>query len=340
MSIEAAPLRDTISAAFDSVTADEATPAPAPEPAAPAAEPALASPAAEAPAQPKEDATGRLHAADGKFASKQPAQPQAPAPAPLPERKRPTTWKKEMWDAYDKLDPQLADYILQREQEYTRGVSTYAQEWQRAKPLMEAIAPFNEILKQHNIEPAKHVGALLAAHQQLVLGSPEAKLAMFARLAQDYQVPLGNLLQQGQDGQWYLNQPQMPAPQPGIRPEDIDARVKAALEQQKIDSEIAAFPAAHPHYEAVRETMARLLDAGIANGLEDAYARALRMPEYESLAGPKPDQQEAARKQAQVARRNAVSTPSATPVAGASPAGQSLRGMIESAFDQHAAGRV
>lgn len=343
--IEEAPLRDTISAAFDSVTADEATQASAPEDAAPAAEPAAAQPAAEAPAQIKEDATGRLHAPDGKFAPKQPAQPQAQAQAqpaaPAPERKRPSTWKKEMWEAYDKLDPQLADYILQREQEYTKGVSTYAQEWQRARPLLEAIAPFDSVLKQHNLDPAQHVGALLSAHQQLVLGSPEQKLAMFAKLAQDYQVPLGNLLYQGQDGQWYMQQPQQAAPQPTLRPEDIDARIKSVFEQQQIDSEVAAFPATHPHYEAVRETMARLLDAGIASGLEDAYARALLMPEHSTLVEPpKPDPQEEARKRAEAARRSAVSPRSATPLATSAPAGSSLRATIENAFDQHAAGRV
>lgn len=324
--IEAAPLRDTLSAAFDSVTADEATPEPAP------AEPAVAE---TVPSEPKQDATGRLHAPDGKFATKQAPEPQAPV-----ERKRPSTWKKEMWEHYDKLDPQLADYILQREQEYTKGVSTYAQEWQRAKPLMEAIAPFEAVLKQHNLDPAKHAASLMAAHQQLVMGTPEAKLAMFARLANDYQVPLGNLLYQGQDGQWYLNQPQMPATQPGIKPEDIDARVKAAIEQQQINTEVAAFPMTHPHYDAVRETMARLLDAGIANGLEDAYARALLMPEHKHLEAPKPDPQEDARKRAEIARRNAVSTRSATPLASASPASTNLRAQIEAAFDQHTAGRV
>ena len=67
-------------------------------------------------------------------------------------RSRPTTWKKEylpIWDkltAGEQLTPEeslkLAEYSNQRESEYKKGVSTYKQEADNAKSLVEAIAPF------------------------------------------------------------------------------------------------------------------------------------------------------------------------------------------------------
>src|SRR6267378_5934895 len=52
---------------------------------------------------------------------------------------RPSTWKKDYWDKYDKLEPDLRAYILQRENEYKTGVSTYKGEAEAAKTLKAAI---------------------------------------------------------------------------------------------------------------------------------------------------------------------------------------------------------
>lgn len=310
---------------------------------------------AEAPPQdiaPQETAEAkaeRLRDEAGRFVAKTDAVTQPVTPQEKPRPQRPNTWKKEHWESYDKLaaeNPQLAEYILQRESEFTKGVSTYKQEWDRAKPLLEAMAEFQPLLQQHNIEPTQWIRNLGHAHRMLATGTPEQRLQMFHRLAQDYQVPLQALV--GAQGQY------TPPPQPAIDPNEIDRRIEARLREQATQAEINAFASnkeKYPHFEEVRDTMAGLLQSGLAEGLGDAYEAALRHPRHATIFTSLQEQQrqsedaraaEERRKQAELARRKAVSprstTPTASSASGNAPKG--IRASIESAFDSVAAGRI
>lgn len=362
-------LRDTIESAVDSVIQPETppeTPAPAPAEVAP-----VETPAAPTAAERARDEKGRFaeeKQAKGPVNAKPPAAPVAQAPAPqtpqlpaAPKIQRPSTWKKDHWEAYDKLateNPALAQYILQRESEFAKGVSTYKQEWESAKPLLDAMAPFMPLLEQHKIAPGQWISRLGEAHRQLAMGSPEQKLSMFAKLAQDYGVPIEQMFVRGQDGQIYRNpslQATQVAPQAqGIRQEDVQQLIKQSLAEQQSQSAIEAFAAdkeKHPHFDEVRDTMAGLLQAGLAEGLDDAYEAALRHPRHAELYKAMQEQQrqqdearqaEERRKQAEAARRKAVSPRSATPTgaAGLGEGKKALRDTISAAFDERVAGRV
>lgn len=313
------------------------------------------------------DESGRL--LPGKAARQDPAaepekaaQPQVAAaqatatPAAAPKIPRPSSWKKDYWDHWDKLDPAVAQYINQREQEAVKGVSTYKAEFDRLKPLDEAMSEFMPILQQHGIEPTQWIRNLGNAHRMLAMGSPEQKLSMFAKLAQDYQIPVQNLFVQGQDGRLYLN-PQVQAFQPQQQQQaqqpDIASLIDQKLEERALYRTIAEFeseaPEKYPHYEAVKQTMAGLLQAEIATDLEDAYQQALKLPRHADLYAQDQEQEQRLRaerdaqekaKQVARARSQAVSPRSGTPTAAAqgaqSPKG--IRAALESAFDEHAGG--
>lgn len=281
--------------------------------------------------------------------------PQGPEAAPVADRPpRPSTWKKDYWEHWDKIDPKLAQYLVQRESEFAKGVSTYKQEWDNAKPLIDAIAPFRQVLEQNGVQPAQWITNLGNAHQRLAMGSPQEKAAMFVKLAQDYQVPLQSLFTQGPDGGVYLNTQHlqnMPAAQQPQQP-DVRKMVSELLQEERAQAELRAFASnqqQYPHFEAVRETMAGLLQAGLADDLASAYQAALRHPRHadiyeteQRLAREAEEKRVAEERQkaAQVARRNTVSVRSATPTAGAtSSGGKGLRDQLSEAFDQ-AAGRV
>lgn len=340
-------LRDTIAQAVDSV---ESAKDPGEVTAQPTKDPADTQEVkAAVPAEPTED---RPRGPDGKFVPKETAPVEAPKP-----RQRPSTWKKELWEAYDKLDPQVAEYILERENQYTNGVSTYKKEWERAQPLLNALAPFMPDLEKSRIAPDQFVTNLASAHRALAYGTPEQKMAMFQRLANDYGVPLQSMFQQGQDGRVYFTPPQ-PQPQQGITPDDVNKIVQERLMEQTTQHEVTQFKAAkdangqplHPHFEAVKDTMAGLLQAGLADDLQSAYQASIRMPKHADIFEAQQRQQREAEekriaeekaKEAQRARRNAVSTRSATPtgaVAGDQPKG--LRATIASAVEERMAGRI
>lgn len=367
---EQATLSDTLRASFDEHIPTE-TPEPAPVPAAaPGGEtqPATATPAADE----------RPRGPDGKFVEKK-AEPTAatatastqtkptgsaatPAPAvgtPAPLA-RPSSWKKELEPQWAALPPDVQKYVLQREGEFAKGVSTYKTEWDNARPLIEAMRPFAPLLQQHGIKADQWISSLGNAHVALAQGSPEQKLSMFLKLAQDYQVPVQNLFQQGQDGKVYFNpqvQPhQAPAPQARApQAQDVERIIEQKFAQQAAVQSLAQFeaeaPQKYPHYETVKADMARLLEAGFARDYPSAYQAAVRLPEHSEIFDAIQEQERAAKvaetqkaqaEAAQRARRNTVSPRTATPATTAKTNGKKdLRGTLEDAFEEHAgAGRV
>jgi len=330
-------LRDTISSAFDTVTA-EATQTQTPQT---TVDTQTQSTQAQTDAERARDAAGRFAKA---AEHQQSSQTQVTA-----RPQRPSSWKKDYWEHWDKLDPKLAEYLSQREQEFAKGVSTYKQEWDQAKPLVDAVAPFMPILQQHNIKPNEWISNLGHAHQALVMGSPEQKLSMFLKLAQDYQVPLESLFAQGQDGRVYFNPQVQPYQAPQAPQQDMRRVVQELLFEQQATQEIQQFSKRgdFPYFEQVRETMAGLLQQGLVDDLESAYHAALRMPRHSDLyeqaqakqreADEQRKRDEAA-KAAANARAKAVSVKSSTPTGPVTSAdGKGLRSTIEKAFDEYSA---
>jgi hypothetical protein len=142
--------------------------------------------------------------------------------------------------------------------------------------------------------------------------------------------------------------------QPQQQPQDVRRTVQELLAEERAQQTIASMLAdkeKFPHAEEVRETMAGLLQAGLASGLEDAYEAALRHPRHAQLFEAQQEQQrqtaereraEKARREAEAARRRAVSPRTATPtsVASGGEGKKSLRDTISSAFDERVSGRV
>jgi len=299
----------------------------------------------------------RLRDERGRFAKKEAEQVES-AEIPAPEVKkinRPSTWKKDYWEHFDKLateNPSLAEYINQRESEYAKGVSTYKNEAERAKAIWGALEPFMPELQQHRIDPAQWVGNLGRAHQQLATGSPQQKLQMFQKLAQDYGVPLQALVQtEGQPDPvlQYVSPLYEQVNQLKGQLHSWQTQQQQA-EQRQIQSQIEKFAEGKPYFEQVRETMSGLLQSGLAQDLDSAYEAAVRLPQHESIFQEMQQQQQleaekrAAEQRAAVAtraRNQTVSTRSTTPTGPRSKSsGSGLRDTIAEAFEAASTGRV
>jgi hypothetical protein len=208
------------------------------------------------------------------------------------EVKRPTTWKKEYRDVWDKmqegqpLDKQefakFAEYANQREAEYKRGVSAYKAEADNARQLTEALGPFIPELQAQNIHPVAWINNLGRAHMTLTKAPYAEKVQMFHRLAQDYGIQLNQdgismpeqqyvdpyqqqLMQQLQATQQQVQQLSQ------IRDQEENARLNNEINRVSSDKE------RFPHFEMVREDMAQLLERGLAQNLETAYSKAVRI---------------------------------------------------------------
>ena len=297
----------------------------------------------------------RLRDEKGRFAKSE-EKPDAKAEVQLPAQtveaaaeqpkrvNRPASWKKDHWESFDKIageNPALAEYINQRETEFQRGVSTYRNEVENARPLMEAIAPFMPDLQRHNIAPQQWISNLGNAHRMLVQGSPQDKLSMFQQMARDYGIP-AQLAVQGQDGQWQLLGQQPPVQSPAPQPLDIQSEVQKVLLRERAVSDAQAMEndtQNYPHFSEVRNTMAQLLESGAAKDLQEAYSKATRLDdniwqqEWEAKqAASQKAQIEAKAKEVARAKAASVSTKSATPAGEVTAGGdKSLRDTIAEA---------
>lgn len=342
-------IRETLVEKFAAAEEVEGPRNPPPEPSTPAPSAEPAAPAGETAEQKAGRLAGRARAPDGKLlpgkaakeaepqASPKPPAQNAPTAAPsapavpaaaAPSITRPNSWKAEHLPAFDKLaaeNPALAAYINQREIEASRGVAKHNEEFSRVKPLIDAVTPFLPDMQRHGVDPSQMVGSLLNAHRTLALGDPQTKVSLFQKLLGDYGIQ-AQLAVQGSDGQWQLlaAQPYTP-PQQQQQAPDFDAIVERKLSERDMQRQIQEFTGnteKHPHYEELRNSMAGLLQAGLAQDLESAYETALQLPAHRHLFDAQQAQQreadDAARRaqeQQRVAgaRAKTVSLPSATP---------------------------
>ena len=208
------------------------------------------------------------------------------------EIKRPTTWKKEYVDVWNKMQEgkpldkaefaKFAEYANQRESEYKKGVSAYKAEADNARELTQAIGQFVPELQAQGIHPVAWINNLGRAHVMLTKAPYEQKVQMFHRLAQDYGIQLNQdalqmpeqayvdpyqqqLMQQLQATQQQVQQLS------AIREHEEQARLTQEINRVSSDRE------RFPHFDMVREDMAQLLERGLAPNLETAYAKAVRM---------------------------------------------------------------
>jgi hypothetical protein len=241
------------------------------------------------------DEKGRFKAQESNTESDQGAESEPMAEAsdvPDEEVKRPTTWKKEYVEVWNKMQEgkpldkaefvKFAEYANQREAEYKKGVSAYKAEADNARQLTEAIGQFAPELQAQNIHPVAWINNLGRAHMILSKAPYEQKVQLFHRLAQDYGIQLNQNAVQMPEQQYvdpYQQQlmQQLQATQQqvqqlsAIREQEENARLNQEISRVSSDRE------RFPHFEMVREDMAQLLERGLAQDLESAYAKAVRM---------------------------------------------------------------
>jgi len=200
---------------------------------------------------------------------------------------RPSTWKKEYVNIWDKMEKgeqiskddftKFAEYANQRESEYKKGVSTYKAEADRAKSYENAIAPYASDLQRRGIQPTQYIENLVRAEQILSNAPYEQKVQVFQKLASDYGIQLngGQVTQLDPYTQQLMNQLNMVNQEvssiKGRFAQEENQRLMGEIE--RVRSDVEKFP----HFDAVREEMAQLLELGKAQDLETAYKKAVRM---------------------------------------------------------------
>jgi hypothetical protein len=276
----------------------------------------------------------------GRFAPKQAETAPVKTPEPVVEaRKPPASWKKDYYDHYQKLDPALQEYINQREEEYYRGVGSYKQQAEIGQQFLEATKPYEAHMRSLGVEPVQAFKALANADYTLRTADPVTRANMFAQLAQQYGVNLDDL------GSQPIIDPTVQALQREIMSlKQSLNQVQGGFQQQQeqtYQQMITEAAKRLPHFDELRQTMAQIMNAGMAETLEEAHSKALRLtPELFDQVQAQQRQAEEQARLKQQAEAAAKAKATALQVRGgpstALPDTQrGLRGAIESAWDNH-----
>jgi len=153
----------------------------------------------------------------------------------------------------------------------------------------------------------------------LLKGTPEQKINLFTRIAQEYGIPLNAVAQTQQGNQVDPAIMQLMQELQAVKSQVSGvAGWKEQLENQQVQQQISEYqdPQKFPYFELAREKMAQLLETGQAQTLKEAYEKASEPFEelfQARLTQVQPAQSHTNQEVVQKAKAKAVSTKSATP---------------------------
>ena len=259
-----------------------------------------------------------------------------PAEPPVWERP-PASWKKDYHEAWTTADPKLKEYAWKREEEMRAGVQPLLSKAQYADQMQQAIEPYMNNIRGLGIEAPQAVKALMEADNVLRHGSPQQKQAYFAQLAQQYGINMGDVQVQPTDPNFYAIQNELAQ----VRGEVLNWKQQQENAQnQALLQEINQFQAKAEYFEEARPTMIQLLNSGVAQDLDDAYQKAIRLDndlfmkhQQASQGAADAAKREASNRAAKAARAAAVSVKSSTPGAATSTKAQDRRSLLMEQFD-------
>ena len=295
----------------------------------------------------------RVRDESGKFAAKE---AQAPADEPVsqvpvePEIKPPSSWKPEAKEAYIKAErgePLTAQEIKlltaeanRRENDYHKGLEGYKSHAQRAREFEQALQPYQQTIQQMGLDGPTAAARMLQVEHTLRYADPATKAQMLNKIAQDYGIDMGmaqQVPQQDPQTQYLMQQLNELRQTQQMWQNTIQQQ-----EREKANYELTNFSSTgeKTHFEAVRNDMADLLEAGKAQSLEQAYEMAIWMRpdvrqtliEQQRIEAQKKyeEQQRAAR-----AKTASISVKGSSPSSsGSQPVSGSLRDILSAQFAQ------
>jgi hypothetical protein len=205
-----------------------------------------------------------------------------PPTAPVeksPEEEAPKTWRKEAAAEWAAVPKSVREEILKREADMFKGIENYKADAAIGTGLKTIVQPYLAQIREANADPMQIISGLLESHSKLLTLPIDQRQALFERLAESYGVQV--TAKRPEDAPYA--DPEIT----GLRTtvEGLQRDLQARRDQEIADiharnkKEIDEF-ASKPeniYFNEVAGDVARLLKAGIAGSLSDAYEQAVRL---------------------------------------------------------------
>jgi len=223
-----------------------------------------------------------------------------------PKRNPFAAWKKEAQAALSALPPETQQYIIEREQQFHKGIQQYKADAVKGRTLGAAMAPYEEYLGQLQVAPEEAISKLMQVEQQLRFSDAEGKKQVLMKLAHDYGINPQDLTTVAFDPYRYQLEQQLAAQQAALNRISSSRQME---EEAYLGQTIEQFAQGREHFEEVRETMADLLEKGFATDLQDAYDKAVRLNDglFAKVNAPQVNPIQKANNAAKAAKASAVS---------------------------------
>ena len=230
---------------------------------------------AENNAENKRDENGRFKKAESKAVAPTDEGNQAEPVEEVKQTRNPwASWKREAQTVLSQLPPETQKLIQEREEQFHKGIEQYKADAYQGRTLGKALAPHMEYLNQVGVAPEQAISTLINAEKILRTADPQTKTNMFMKLAHDYGIDVNSLTNVPFDPYKYQLEQQLQAQQAQLA-QIMQSRQIA--EEAQLGQTIEQFAQTHEYFDEVRETMADLLDKGLASDLNDAYSKAVRL---------------------------------------------------------------
>ena len=230
---------------------------------------------AENNAENKRDENGRFKKAESEASAPANEGNQAEPVEEVKQTRNPwASWKREAQTVLSQLPPETQKLIQEREEQVHKGIEQYKADAYQGRTLGKALAPHMEYLNQVGVTPETAINTLINAEKILRTADPQTKTNMFMKLAHDYGIDVNSLTNVPFDPYKYQLEQQLQAQQAQLA-QIMQSRQIA--EEAQLGQTIEQFAQTHEYFDEVRETMADLLDKGLASDLNDAYSKAVRL---------------------------------------------------------------
>lgn len=208
----------------------------------------------------------------------------------------PAGWKTPAKSKWAAVDPEVRQEVLRRERETAQVVSQNEGARRFTAAMSNVMGPHIPRLQSMGVQPHQAVEALLRSDMILSQGAPAARAEKIAKMIKDYGVDI-NLLDAALSGQLptdtaapivdrvgqMLDQRLAPMTE-FMRDQQLTRAQQVQQEEQQLLSEVdnmEANPEKYPHFSAIREDMADIIELSAKKGVylttEQAYNKAIGM---------------------------------------------------------------
>lgn len=183
----------------------------------------------------------------------------------------PASWKKDMHETWEKLDPKAQEYIETREAQMKEGLDTDRNDANLGRTMRDTMAPFHEFLQKKGMDEPTAVKNLMNIHYQMDNAPDDHKIQLLHQLASSYGLNLTGE-QQEIDPNVKALQEEMNGMR-SILNERNQADLQVARERVVKEVEDFASDPKHSYFEEIEGDVATFITAGMT--LEDAYEKAV-----------------------------------------------------------------